>query len=105
MCIIQVCGAYDYSININFVWGFNGKIYASVRWYCYWSNYMQFGSPWDQPTLLLTILRSSSLTLERVLMVVSLLSPVTLSTLAAVEVLLRTMVREDWDSGRILMGV
>ncbi len=37
--------------------------------------------------------------------VVSLLSPVTLTSLPAVEVLLTTMVMEDWDSGRILMGV
>ncbi len=38
-------------------------------------------------------------------MVVFLLSPVTLTSLPAVGVLLTTMVMEDWDSGRILMGV
>ncbi len=38
-------------------------------------------------------------------MLVSLLSPVTLTSLPAVEVLLTTMVMEHWDSGRILMGV
>ena len=36
---------------------------------------------------------------------VSLLSPVTLTSLPAVEVMLTTVVMEDWDSGRILMGV
>ncbi len=36
---------------------------------------------------------------------VSLLSPVTLISLPAVEVMLTTMVWEHWDSGRILIGV
>ncbi len=55
---------------------------------------MQFSSPWDQslPSPL-TTLRSSSLTLERMLLVVSLLSSVTL-TVPVVEVLLTTMVME-----------